>query len=264
MIPTNYCFHWVGGKKQLRDKIYSLMPHKMEKFAEVFCGGCYVLFGKERIAYNEIINDLNGDIINFYRVIQNDIQAFCNKFNFLFHSREQYFEMVKSEPETDIDRAVKFFYVINLSYGGKIDNISFGFPDRAINMENILYRAIQSAKRLKNVVIQNLDFRQFIKEYDCKDMFFYCDPPYVCKKIYNNDEELIHQDLANLLKNANAKFMVSYNDCELVRDLYKDFNIFEVKRQNSLSRQNGDSDYNELIITNYEQDSLFNYFSEEG
>ncbi|SCJ25553.1 Site-specific DNA methylase [uncultured Ruminococcus sp.] len=88
-----------------------------------------------------------------------------------------------------------------------------------------------------------------IKVYDRPNALFYCDPPYNTKeKIYNNPfTQNDHERLNRSLSNIKGRFILSYNDDEYIRELYKDYNITAVERQNNLSS----GTYKELIITNY-------------
>lgn len=110
------------------------------------------------------------------------------------------------------------------------------------------------SKRLKTAVIENMSYEKLIKEYDNKEALFYVDPPYVGTEKYyktpNGFNMNDHINLADILKNIKGKFVISYNDCEVVRDLYKDFKIKRIKTKYSLNAASKRS-ANELIITNY-------------
>ena len=110
------------------------------------------------------------------------------------------------------------------------------------------------AKRLKHVSIENMSYERLIKEYDYKQALFYLDPPYVgtedyykMPKEFNLSE---HENLASILKNIKGKFVLSYNDCEIVRGLYRGFRLKETKVRYSI---NGKSRglRGELIIMNF-------------
>ena len=149
---------------------------------------------------------------------------------------------------TDIQRAARYFYIIKVSFGA--DKDSFGCNKR--NMINAVEYLSKVTERLKNVVIENEDFADLIKVYDRPKALFYCDPPYYkTEKYYTATEfkEEQHVQLRNVLSNIKGKFILTYNDCDYVRELYKDCNIKEIERLHNL-RGDG-SRYKELLITNY-------------
>ncbi len=113
------------------------------------------------------------------------------------------------------------------------------------------------SKRLEYTLIENLSFEKCIADFDTSDTFFYCDPPHMTKTDYKSfgisftDED--HLKLFKILKEIKGKFILSYNDCEKVRELYKDFIIEEVVRLNGIERRNIKNNYfKELLIRNYE------------
>lgn len=84
--------------------------------------------------------------------------------------------------------------------------------------------------------------------------FFYCDPPYSKGEGYKvvSTKDFEHEELAKILKNIKGRFLLSYDDSEKIRKLYKGFNIIEISRQkgiNNISTQ--DNEYKELLIKNY-------------
>jgi len=104
-------------------------------------------------------------------------------------------------------------------------------------------------QRFSSVVIENKDFENLIKIYDRESAFFYCDPPYFNAEDYYDVEfgTADHERLKECLSGTKGLFLLSYNDHEFVRELYKDYNILGVVRANNLSKGN----YKEVIITNY-------------
>ena len=103
--------------------------------------------------------------------------------------------------------------------------------------------------RLSNVVIENKDFENLIKVYDRETAFFYCDPPYLnAEDVYDiSFGKADHERLKCCLSGIKGLFLLSYNDHDFIRALYKDFNIRGVERANNLSS----GQYKELMITNY-------------
>lgn len=148
---------------------------------------------------------------------------------------------------TDIQRAAKFFLLIRTSFGA--DRRSFGCSSNGRSIAGAVEYLSQVQKRLESVVIENRDFEALIKTYDRPGALFYLDPPYHGTEDYydaafsNKD----HERLCERLKQIKGRFVLSYNDDEYIRELYKDFTLEAVERQNNMST----GKYKELIIRNY-------------
>ncbi|MCT4542840.1 MAG: DNA adenine methylase, partial [Vallitalea sp.] len=110
-------------------------------------------------------------------------------------------------------------------------------------------------ERLSTVVIENKDFENLLKVYDRLGTFFYLDPPYYGTEKYYQVQFKTedHVRLKETLDNVNGKFLLSYNDCDYIRDLYKNYNIEAISRNHNLRTKYKvkDKEYKELIITNY-------------
>src|SRR6266436_766387 len=113
-------FPYVGGKNRLAKKIISLLPEHTT-YVEPFAGGAQVLFHKQPSRV-EVLNDLNGNIVNFYRVCQHHHEELIRHTRFAVSSRELYELYRRQDPATltDIQRAARFLYLQKTSYGGKI------------------------------------------------------------------------------------------------------------------------------------------------
>ena len=113
MLPSP--FKWVGGKSKLRKKIISLLPSN-NCYVEVFAGAAWVLFGKEKSKV-EVLNDIDGEVVNFFRVVKEDPKGLIDYFRWDLVSREEFKRLTKLSPKTldPISRAHRFYY---LNYGG--------------------------------------------------------------------------------------------------------------------------------------------------
>jgi len=248
---------WVGGKRLLREQIISRIPEH-QCYAEVFAGGAWVYWGKETSKV-EVINDIDSNLTNLYSQIKNDPEGFYEKVWFLLCSREEYHRYMKILKESpcelsDLDRAVYYYYVIKHAFGGKFGS-GFSFSRKQRPKPHIGYeKLISLSERLQNTSIENLPYEQIIDKYDSKETFFYCDPPYVVADgteyyKYCFTEER-HIDLRDRLAKINGKFLLSYDDVPLVRNLYKDFRIEETQPvRYSLSQFRQCK--RELLIRNY-------------
>lgn len=250
---------WVGGKSQLRNTIYTLFPEKRpELYVEVFGGAGWVLFGKEQHSLVEVFNDKDGHLINLYRCIQNHCEELQREIlkggaEYSFNSKElfdDYLAQLNIRGLTDIQRAARYFYLIRISYGARKE--TYCCHKRSMNSATARLPEIQ--ERLKNVVIENRDFEKLIKTYNRSGALFYIDPPYYnAEGFYQGFCPDDHLRLLKCVEKIKGKFILSYNDVDEIRSLYKGYNIVTTERQNSLAAKNGPglAKYKELIITNY-------------
>ena len=111
------------------------------------------------------------------------------------------------------------------------------------------------AKRLENVVIENQDFETLIRHYDRPDAFFYCDPPYFDSE-YVYDAPFSwedHQRLNRALGQAQGKWLLSYNDCREIRELYRGYALLDFRRSHTMARRfDPGREFRELLIGNYD------------
>ena len=248
---------WIGGKSQLKKYIIPLIPKTCSRYIEVCGGAGWVLFGKEMIkGQMEIFNDIDSDLINLYRQIKTNCFDLQKEIDWL-QSRElfeDFREAFRSDiPMSELQRAARYLYLIRCSFGS--NRYSFATsPSRPYNLIDLLplYR-----DRLKDVIIENRDFEKLISTYDRQDAVFYIDPPYVgSEKYYNKKYSCFtmsdHERLNRCLSSIKGKFILSYNDCKIVRELYQDYNVMGIDRKNTLPSNPEDCvKYKELIITNY-------------
>lgn len=241
---------WIGGKKLLRKYIIDNFPTDFDRYIEVFGGAGWVLFGKEQKGL-EVLNDIDGELINLYKCIKYHPEALQKELDYMLISRELfYINRDKDISElTDIQRAARYFYIIKVSFGGNKED--FGCNKK--NLVNAAQYLSKVSERLESVVIENRDFQEIIKTYDRQNALFYCDPPYYGAEqhydFYFNEEQ--HILLRNLLGSIKGKFLLSYNNCNFIKELYRDFNIVEIDRNNNLKTKVGGDRYKELIIKNY-------------
>lgn len=257
-------FGWVGGKTQLAKEIVSLIPEDHNLYVEVFAGALSVLYAKKspnRITYREVINDYNEELINLHRCIRKYPETLQMYLNQLLISRTL-FEDIKNgkcKPRNDIERAAFYFFRIRLSFGKIGDTFAMNAKHEKPN--SIYTNFFKWAKRLKFVTIENMDFEKLIKTYDRKEAFFYCDPPYFETEIYYKNSSFNledHRRLFETLKNIKGRFLLSYNDCDYIRELYKDFNIIQSREiEYTLQGMINTKRVKEIYITNYKVKTLF-------
>ena len=247
---------WVGGKSKLTADIIPLIPEH-RGYVEVFAGAAWLLFRKTP-SRAEVINDINGDLITFYRVIKHHRAAFVEAFNDVLTSRAEYdrFLATPAEVLTDIQRAVRFYYVLRNTFGAKVTDNSFvvssQLPPR-INPDELDAEISKASERLKRVYIEHQPYHKLIPRLDRPDVFFYLDPPYWdCEDVYGKG--LFSKDdftrLRDLLAKVKGKWLMSINDVPQIRELFDQFYIREVDTLYSINKDSTKA-VTELLIANY-------------
>lgn len=285
----NSIISWVGGKKALRPLIYQRMPREFERYIEVFGGGGWVLFGKPPDTDLEVYNDFNSDLANLFRCVKERPMALLKELNFLpLNGRDEFIVLKKylqkdeftnkylreelelaenylhppqyEEIKTiltenaamnDVKRAAAFFKLIRYSYGSGCTS----FSCQPFDIRKTFHLIWQGSRRLKDTVIENKDFQALIQQYDRSNAFFYCDPPYFETEghyavVFGKED---HVRLRDTLAGCQGKWLVSYNDCGYIRELYADYRIEAVSRINNLAQryENG-CEFPEVFIANYD------------
>lgn len=245
---------WIGGKKLLREEIVRRFPINIGRYIEVFGGAGWVLFHKDRHANIEIYNDANGDLVNLFKCIKYHCPEVQRELAFVLNSREM-FEDFKRQFDTrrmtEIQKAARFFMLLKTSYGA--NGRSYGCVKKDISVMLEYLNNIE--KRLSKVIIENKDFVDLIKVYDKPDALLYLDPPYYgtekyYQAIFTKDD---HVRLYLAIKKIKGRFLLSYNDCEYIRELYKEFVIDDVCRNHNLVGRYSNKEHNfkEILIRNY-------------
>lgn len=237
---------WIGGKTLLAKKITAEFPEDFGRYIEVFGGGGAVLFSKDKHAKIEVYNDLNGDLVNLFRCLKYHRGELEREIDGYINSRETFNdirERLKCRGSTDIQRAAMFYVMIKISFGA--DGRTYGCSNKPVETS----RFAEISERLKRVNIEHKDFEELIKQYDRPNALFYCDPPYhTTERHYSTVfTEADHHRLNSVLTALKGRFILSYNDDEFIREMYKDFTVIPVQRQNNLST----GVFKELIIKNY-------------
>jgi len=266
--------NYVGGKYFLKNKINSILP-KHDLFVEVFGGGASILLHKAPSKI-EVYNDLNKDLANLFYVLSFHYDEFYKKVKFLVYSRE-IFNVIKKEIENtkiqsipDVDRAVKVFYLHNTSFSGIGTSFSYGLAKSRAAIYNRKIKKLESiSKRLRDVLIEALDFEEVIKKYDTEDTLFFLDPPYFGTEFYYSADDLSfryedHIRLLDLTKNIQGKFILTTYENELYSRELKDFNLvtFDVAKHScgltKLSKNSERPRAREFVYFNFDlQQDLF-------
>jgi DNA adenine methylase len=232
---------YIGGKSKLSKTIIEMMPeHKA--YCEVFAGAAWVFFRKPPSKY-EVINDLDGDLVCFYRVLQNHLEEFLRQFKWLLASREWFEDWKRQRAAgglTDIQRAARYYYLQRQCFAGRVRGRSYGASPMSrprINLLRIEEELSEVHLRLAGVVIEHLPWQQFIKTYNKPGTLFYLDPPYYNAPYYEHNFEITdYTELADTLSGLKSHFILSINDHPKMRSVFKKFIIKPVALTYSASR----------------------------
>lgn len=225
---SNSPISYFGGKFRLAKKIIPLIPRHV-CYVEPFCGAAWVMFKKEP-SKHEVLNDLDQELVNFWRVVQNHIQPFLEYFKYAVISRKMFDLENRKDPSTltDLQRAVRYYYLQRLTFGGKSAGRIFAAgPSRPTNLNLLtLEESIIAAHwRLAQVTLENLDACKCIQKYDRPDTFYYIDPPYwdAAQDYAHKFADADFDRLRLTLDGLKGKFILSLNDSPKVRDHFKGF-----------------------------------------
>jgi DNA adenine methylase len=249
---------YMGGKSLLANKIIPKIPeHKC--YVEVFAGAAWLLFKKEESEV-EIINDINTNLVTLYRVIKLHLEEFIRYLKWILVARDEFERFRQENPETltDIQRAVRFYYLLKSGYAARIDNPSFSIAVSSkprLNLLRIEEELSAVHLRLSRVYVENRPYETIITRFDRPDTFFYVDPPYYDYEDYYGKGIFSRADftkLRDILSKINGKFIMSINDTEEIRHLYKEFKIETVKTSYSAGGANKKKQVQELLISNFD------------
>lgn len=231
---------WIGGKFYSRERILAAFPppESYKTFVDVFGGAAHILLAKPPHRHLEVYNDYCNDLVNFWMQCRNHPEELQQQIDSLPYARSLYEAWQESlfddTSMSDMERAVRFFYVLRSSVGAiirkskgnwgyKITRSDFG-DDQA----NILHKAtalLQSiSQRFQRVQIEHKDFADIITTYERPATFFYCDPPYINAEFYYEGVPPFtladHERLAQALNATPAKVALSYYPHEKLDEWY--------------------------------------------
>jgi DNA adenine methylase len=252
--PLKQPFPYFGGKGRLAPWIASLMPaHRV--YVEPYAGSAAVLFAK-RPAAIEIANDLDGNVVNFYRVLRDREDELVRALTYTPYARQEYAAADLAEAELDdVERARRFLVRCtqghNASGSGGRAGWSNGIrrnQSQAGTVVNLVDRLPAVAQRLRSVVIEHRDVAECIAAYDAPDALLYVDPPYLdSTRASRNDyrldvaDDAEHRRLAETLHAFTGTVMLSGYPSPLYDELYGGWWRAQVEVTRPASNQRGRS-----------------------
>lgn len=247
---------WIGGKRRLAKHILPIFPDH-SCYVEPFCGAAALYFMKAP-AKAEVLNDVNGDLVNLYRVVKHHLEEFVRQFKWALVSRQLYEWARETPPETltDIQRAARFYFLQRQGFGGKVEGRTFGTSTTdgpRLNLLRMEEELSAAHLRLSQTVVEHLDWAECVRRYDRPHTLFFCDPPYWGTEGYGVDFGLDqYTRLADLARSIQGHMVITVNDIPAMREAFYALPVEFVAIRYSVGgggRSNAPS--GELIIRNW-------------
>ena len=250
---------YYGGKQTLLKYLLPLIPqHRM--YCEPFFGGGAVFFAKPKSDV-EVINDINGEVINFYRVIKTKFSELQKEVQSTLHSRELYkkaMEVYKNPAKfSDVKRAWALWTATNQGFAGMIGSWGFGKDDSKeaalANKRDAFTKEYE--QRLTKVQVENNNAIKVINRCDDKETFIYADPPYIGSDQghYKGYSENDYRELLNALAKVKGKFLLSSYPSKILSayiNKYK-WNVQKITKSVAVTKHT-DKIKTEMIVMNYD------------
>jgi DNA adenine methylase len=246
---------WMGGKRRLADLIIPRFPaHKC--YVEVFAGGAALYFLRPP-AEVEVINDINGELVNLYRVVKHHLEEFVRQFKWALSSREVFKWLQDTPPETltDVQRAARFYYLQHQCFGGKVQGQTWGTATTAppVNLLRIEEQLSAAHLRLSSTYVERLHWRECLDRYDRPHTFFYMDPPYWQTEGYGVAfpfEE--YEAMAKAMRSLQGKALLSINDHPAIRECFAGFHMETLHINYQVGGGARPADRQELVIWSWD------------
>ncbi|MDR1004603.1 MAG: DNA adenine methylase [Prevotellaceae bacterium] len=230
-------FGWYGGKFSHLDWLLPQLP-KCFHYCEPFAGSGAVLINREPSPV-ETYNDIDGEVVNFFKVLREEKNALIEQIALTPFSREEFGQACQLDPDlTPLERARRFYIRARQVRTGLAQTATIGRWANCKNtsrsgMSGVVSRWLGGveqldfiAERLLRVQIENRPAIDVIKLYDSKNTLFYCDPPYIHETRGDSNaygyemDDVAHAQLAKVLNEAEGLVAISNYECPLMDKLY--------------------------------------------
>lgn len=266
---------YYGGKQRMLKHILPLIPDH-DLYTESFIGGAAVFFAKDPAAV-EVINDLNGEIVNFYEVLKTRFDALSELVSRTLHSHDlhRFARIVYFHPRffDPVRRAWAVWVLSHQSFSSQLNN-SWGYGRAATYGGDAITRKMRNKKamfelddQMRNSIQQRIERTQIecrdavkvIETRDCAHAFHYVDPPYFNADMghYGGYTEADFVRLLECLRGVEGKFLLSCYDSDVLREHANDagWRVDSVEQNVSASvagkRTKKRGKKTEMLILNY-------------
>lgn len=248
-----------GSKWAIADWIIQYFPDH-HTYLEPFFGSGAVFFRKSR-SHIETINDLDGEVVNFFNQVKDDLENLSKEIYFTPYARDEYERTYRENPEDKLRRAVNFCIRLNMGYGFRTNGEKVGWKrdiqgrERAYAAEDwksLPQRLTETAERLRGVQIENRPAIELIQEFNYKTALIYCDPPYLLetrsqKQYAKEMTDQDHKDLLEVLRNHKGYAIISGYESKLYDDILHGWH-----KKETVSRTQSGEKKKEVLWMNFE------------
>ena len=228
-----------GSKWGMAEWIISKFP-KHHSYVEPFFGSGAILFNKPR-SNIETVNDLDGNVVNLFRCIQQNPEKLARKIYYTPYARDVYEKAFYECPEEPFEKALNFYIRCNMGYGFRTNGKKVGWKNdvqgrekayAAIDWCNIPEKIMQAAERLRGVQIENSPAIELIQRFNFKNVLIYCDPPYMLQTRHGKQyrcemNENEHKELLEVLLKHKGPVVISGYDTDLYNDMLEGWTKLE-------------------------------------
>ena len=262
---------YYGGKYELSKVLVPLIhPHK--RYIEMFAGGLSMFFRKPKVEWN-VVNDKDNNIVNLYTCVMHKLNELVEYLNWLPKSRKLFLDFrveIKEKDEIEIPdplQAAKYFYCIRHSFNKLIHTPFSKNKDMNKDWETELR---YSRAHIGGTTIENLDFAELVEKYPPgKEDFWYLDPPYFIAtdkgdyymNNFSSEDHLRFKEAVDIIDRGGAKFMISYDYRDEVRELYSNYNIHTINlKYSGTTKEARLIQKKEYLVLNYQPESQVEIF----
>lgn len=265
---------WAGGKRQLLAELRRYYPKRLNCYYEPFLGAGAVLFDLQ--PNRAVVNDINGELINTFRVIANDVEALISDISKHRNEKEYYYQLrnldriAQYQELPDIQRASRIIFLNKTCFNGLFRvnsqghfNVPYGNYKNPKIVDEVVLRATSQYLTANHICITNVDFEEALQNASKGD-FVYLDPPYdpvsdtasftgYSVDGFGRNEQIRLKSVFDDLARRGCRVLLSNSATDFIRDLYRDYRIEMIgatRAINSNASRRGKVD--EVLVMNYE------------
>lgn len=243
---------WAGGKQKLLKHLLPLItPHTC--YVEVFGGSFALGLAKEPSAV-EVVNDINGDLVKFYRNVKSHAEAVLDELELVLNSRREFEDYIAQPGLTEIQRAARWFIRNKLSFAGHGEHfaITRTTPHGSRTQQLIALRALR--RRLDRTTVEERPWEYILERYDSAETLFFLDPPYPEPggALYGGWDDATLEKFCAAVKQLKGRWIFTFKDCVQVRALMAGYTFRTLNRARGIANNHGAAKaarYEEIIIT---------------
>lgn len=266
IVPRPF-LKWAGGKSKLIQQYSKFFPQESNTYYEPFLGGGAVFFHLQ--PNNAVLTDINTELINVYCCVRDRVESLIETLNEHQekHNKDYYYLIRSEKYETEIKRAARIIYLNKTCFNGLYRensqgkfNVPMGKYKNPPICQPDLLRSVSAALQSKEIKVRS--FEKVLNDAKKGD-FVYFDPPYhpisatsnftgYSRDSFSEKDQIRLRDVFAELANLGVKVMLSNSDCELIWELYNNFNIHQVLAARSInSNASKRGKITELLVTSY-------------